>query len=420
MGQIMQTEQLNQSDDVGDLSRSGSVRLFMLVFAPLVLLYLGTATWSLPYHIDPASNVFTAWELGEHGDVLLEQHEALATDDYFGTIGWIVPAGESAASLYPPGTAFLAAPLYAVWSGEAMTQVVTGANNVEAAAVEIPIPPLAPAAIVASTVTAIAVGLLALTFRQLVGGRTALIAAYVAGLGTGLWSIAADALWQHGPSIMWIAGGLMLSANYQAASGFAFGAAILTRPHTALIAAGNGLAQAWECRSWRPAIRVGLGSATGLGLLIWFNNAVFGSPSVAGGYGDRFAERMASLDLLDYAGNILLVFVHPLRGLLVFSPFLILLIPGLRAAWQAAPGWVRGSAIGGLLYLLLQLKAEGYSGGSSFWGYRYPLETLAAAAPLLLLAYTEWVERQSELIRKLFRWLLIASVLLTAAGAIAY
>ncbi len=73
-----------------------------------------------------------------------------------------------------------------------------------------------------------------------------------------------------------------------------------------------------------------------------------------------------------------------------------------------------------MLHLLVRLKANRYSGGSGFWGYRYPLEALAAAAPLLLLAYTEWVQRQSKLIRKVFRWLVLASILLTATGALVY
>jgi alpha-1,2-mannosyltransferase len=165
---------------------------------------------------------------------------------------------------------------------------------------------------------------------------------------------------------------------------------------------------------------IGLGSGAGLAVLVWFNNAVYGSTSVAGGYGAAFNERAASFDVLDYLGNIALALVDLDRGLLVFSPFLILLIPGLRAGWRAAPAWVRGSAVGGLLYLLLQLKANRYSGGEGFWGYRYPLETLVAAAPLLLLSYTEWVRQQTALWQKLFRWLLVASIALTAAGSVAY
>ena len=121
---------------------------------------------------------------------------------------------------------------------------------------------------------------------------------------------------------------------------------------------------------------------------------------------------------MNYFGNVALALVHPVRGLLVYSPFLIFLIPGLPAAWRKAPGWVQGSAIGGVLYLLFQLKANRYSGGDSFWGYRYPLEALAAAGPLLLLSYTEWLRQQSALLRRLFLYAAAGSIVLTAMGAI--
>lgn len=400
-----------------DLGEMRGIRLFSLVAVPLVFLYLATATWTLPYHIDAVTNVFTAWEMGENGRVTLNDYEELATDDYFGNIGWIVPAQSTAAAVYPPGAALLAAPLYAMWPADAEIQTVHGTNR-DAPSIDILIPPLGPAAITAAVVAAIAVGLLSLAFREFVDGRLALLSAYLAGLGTAMWPVAADALWQHGPAIMWITAGMLLSIRHQVASGFAFGAAILTRPHTALIAAGNGLWQSGKSRSVRPAVLIGFGSLVGLGVLVWYNDFVFGTPSISGGYGDRFAARMANLDLLQYAGNIILVLVHPMRGVLIYSPFLILLLPGLRSAWRAAPAWVRGSAVGGLLYLLLQLKAEGYSGGSGFSGYRYPLETLAAAAPLLLLSYREWVTKQSALIQRAFLWTVAASLILTTIGAV--
>lgn len=392
-------------------------RLFATVALPLFGIYLLTATWTLPYHIDAATNVFTAWELGNDGDVLLEEHTALVADEYFGNVGWFVPAQDSVAAQYPPGTAALAAPLYAIWPGAATNLVIYG-TNVDAPGVDIPMPPLGPAAIIAAAVAAIAMGITALSFRQLVDARLAVAAAYVFGLATGTWSIAADQLWQHGPGMMWIAAGTLLSVRHKVGAGLAFGAAILTRPHTALVAAANGIWQSWKDRSVRPAVLIGLGSGAGLALLVVFNNAIFGSPSIAGGYSDSFANRAASLDVLDYLGNVSLALVHPIRGLLVYSPFLIPLVIGLPAAWRAAPSWVKGSAVGGLLYLLLQLKANRYSGGSGFWAYRYPLETLAAAAPLLLLSYTEWVTQQTELVRKAFRLLLLASVFFTAIGAI--
>jgi alpha-1,2-mannosyltransferase len=167
-------------------------------------------------------------------------------------------------------------------------------------------------------------------------------------------------------------------------------------------------------------VLIGIGSAAGHAALVWFNSVVFGSPSITGGYSGSFATRAASFDVLDYLGNIILALVHLERGLLIFSPFLILLIPGLRAGWRAAPAWVRGSAVGGLLYLLLQLKANRYSGGVGFWGYRYPLETLAAAAPLLLLSYTEWLRHRSDLLQRVFLWLIAGSIGLTALGAVVF
>jgi alpha-1,2-mannosyltransferase len=394
-------------------------RLFLAIAAPLFALYLATATWTMPYGIDAGTNVLTAWELGERGDVFLDRHAALASEDYYGIVGWVSEAGDSFASRYPPGAAALAAPLYAIWPAEAsiLTIVATSADTPD---VEIPIPPLAPAAIVSAAVASIAMGILGLAFRELADGRSALLGGYVAGLGTGAWAVAADALWQHGPGMMWLAAGTLLSIRHRAWAGVAFGAAILTRPHTALVSACNGIWQSAKERSVRPAVLVGLGSAAGLALLLLFNEAVFGSASVTGGYGESVSSQAASLDILDYLGNVALAFVHPVRGLLPYSPFLILLLPGIPAAWRAAPAWVRGSALGGLLYLLLQLKANRYSGGYGFWAYRYPLEPLAAAAPLLFLAYTEWVAKQSALIQKFFRWLVVASVAITTIGALTF
>ena len=79
------------------------------------------------------------------------------------------------------------------------------------------------------------------------------------------------------------------------------------------------------------------------------------------------------------------------RGLFVWSPFVLILLLGVRTGWRAAPSWARGAAVGGLIYFLIQMKANRYSGGGGFTGYRYPLEPLMAAAPLLVYVFREWV-----------------------------
>ena len=408
-------ESRSWQDRLGGL---GDGRFFLLIAGPLLAVFLVTATYSQPDHIDAFTNVLTAWELGTDGDFLLDEHEHLADPDYYRNVAWVVPAGDSAASQYPPGTALLAAPLYAVWPEDAELVTIGSTARPDLPRAEILRPPLGPAAITASWVVAAAIGLLGVVFRRLGGGsRMALIAAYVAGLGTSAWSVAADQLWQHGPGMLWIALAAVLAERHTLASGFAYGAAVLTRPPTALIAATTGLYRAWRDRSLRPALLVGIGAIVGLGLFMAYNNLIFGSPSLSAGYGPGFQDQALSGDLVAYAKNIFLGAFSATRGFLIWSPFLLVLIPGLRAAWKAAPAWVRGSALGGLLYLLIQYKANRYSGGAGFFAYRYPLEALTAAAPLLYLSYKEWVAPRPKASR-VFEFTAKASFVMHAVGAL--
>jgi len=384
-------------------------QLFLAVAGPLFLLFLLTSNRGVPYHIDSFSNVLPAWSLGTSGSVYLPEHRVLIEPDYHGNIAWLVPSEDSVVSKYPPGAAFLAAPLYALWPQEAEVWTVFGYNRSEAAPVAIPVPPFWPGAIAASLSVALAMGFLAVSFRSFATTSTALVGAYLAALGTTAWSVAANELWQHGPGMMWIALAGVLTGKRLVLGGLAYGLAVLTRPLNAFIAAGTGIYLSLQRRSPWPALKIGVGAMAGLGVLLAFNAAVFGEPSVLGGYEPGFVSSAQSLDLLGYGRNVVMALVSPTRGLLVWSPFLIVLIPGLVAAWRAAPGWVRGGAIGGAAYLLVQYKANRYSGGSGFATYRYPLEALTAAAPLLFLSYTKWVAKRPRAVR-VFRVLAILAV----------
>ena len=401
----------------GRVDQLSDGRFFLLIAGPLLVVFLATATLSPPLNVDAFTNVLTAWELGTDGDFLLDDHEQLADPDYYQTVAWVVPAGDSAASQYPPGTALLAAPLYAIWPQDAKLVSMSSTARQDIPPVDIMRPPLGPAALTAATAVAVAVGLLGVSFRRLGGESTmALIAAYVAGLGTSAWSVAADQLWQHGPGMLWIALAALLAERHTLASGFAYGAAVLTRPPTAVIAAATGLYRAWKARSFRPALLTAIGALVGLGLFMAYNNLIFGSPSLSAGYGTGFQDQALSGDLIAYAKNIFLGAFSATRGFLIWSPFLLVLIPGLPAAWKAAPAWVRGSALGGLLYLLLQYKANQSSGGEGFFSYRYPLEALTAAAPLLYLSYQEWV-KDNKLAGKAVGALAAVSVVIHGLGA---
>jgi hypothetical protein len=207
---------------------------------------------------------------------------------------------------------------------------------------------------------------------------------------------------------MWIALAIFLVARSQLGwAGLAFGAAVLTRPHLAFVAAALGLFLVVARRSIVPALKIGAGSLFGLGGLLWYNWWVWGAAGVSGGYGESAANKVLSQDYLSYFQNIAGAALDPTRGLLPYSPFLLLLIPGLREAWRYSPDWAKGASIGGIVYLLVQLKANRFSGGSGFVGYRYPLEALTASAVLLFGSYRQWVEQ-----RALARWLFWAAVLI--------
>ena len=369
---------------------------FLVALLPLLTIYLATASFTTVHSSDPFTNATTAWKLGTSGSFYLDEHTDLVP--YAGGAAWIIERRGRTISVHPPGAALLAAPLYAVWPDDADLLPAGHPRRQESFQEDFPIdilmPPLAPAALVAATATAIAVALVGLTGRPLVGSNVALAAAYIWGLGTGAWAVAADDLWQHGPNLLWIALGIWLATRDRLwLSGLAFGMAVLTRPTTAIVAASVGLLLAWKRRSPAPALRIGVGATAGLVAVIVYNAAVFGSASISGGYGETVRPSVTGTDLAAYARNIIDGLVDPARGLLTLSPFVALLIVGTIFVWRSIPPAVLGGAIGAVLYLLVQWKAENFSGGSGFIGYRYPLEALGAAAPALMMAW-KWISKR--------------------------
>ena len=366
---------------------------FLVVFVPLAAILLLTANLSSHNHIDPLTNSLTAWYVGMTGSVVMTEHEPAATPEQYGNVAWIVNSPRGPIAQYPPGAAALAAPFYRLW-GEDMTDwYVEGFNNPDAGAVPFPLPSPVPATLAAALATAAALGLVAAAIPYAGGTRlNAVAAGYVGGLGTTMWATSSDALWQHGPAALWIALGVYLAARSRLLwSGLAFGAAIMTRPPIALMVAVAGIYLCIVRRSFRPGVLIGTGSVAGLGALLWYNWWVWGELTLSGGYGTGISENLLEPAPLSFVSNVVGAFVDPERGLLMYSPFLILLIPGLREAWRRVPDWARAAALGAAVYFVFQLKANRFSGGSGFIGYRYPLEALTAAAVLLAMSYPMWI-----------------------------
>lgn len=371
-------------------------RVFFAVFVPLLAVYLLIPNPGLHPagdHVDALSNAVTAWHLGMERTVILEGFEEATAPEYYRNIGWYVDSPRGPVSQYPPGAAAFGAPFY--WSAGDPSQPIpmSGTNNPDAPPLTLPMPSVRPGAVAASVAVASAMGFVSMAVAM-AGGSFALAvgAGLVGGLATPLWTVAASALWQHGPGAFWVALGVFLaSKRWYLWSGLAFAGAVMTRPHLAAIAAAIGLYVAWTERRARPALAIGAGSLVGLAGLLTYNWWLWGRLTVSGGYSEGFTQNLASSDLMGFAVNVLGALVDPRVGLLVISPFLVPLILGMRPAWRELPAWSRGAAIGGVLYLLIQLKANRYSGGDGFVGYRYPLEALTAWAPLLAISYPHWV-----------------------------
>jgi hypothetical protein len=392
--------------------------VFLAVAGPLFALYLMTAVRGLPYHIDPLTNVFSAWTIATTGSPVLHDYAEYAAEDQRERGAWIVDSERGPVSQYPPGTALLAAPAYALFSRDAGEVLLRSEAPDAPEPVIAPLPSLLPAAAISALTTAVAVGLLAVAFHTVAPTSWALLSAYTFGLGTGAWSVASNALWQHGPAMMWIALAVLLSAAEKwLPSGLAMGAAVLTRPPTAVIAAALGVHASLHRRQWKPVIFVGLGSGVGLAFYLVYNRLLFGTWTLRGGYSGVFQQNVISMEFVAYLRNVALSLVDKDFGVLIYSPFVLVSMLGLRSAWRQAPGWAKAGAIGGILYLAILLRANRFTGGGSFLFYRYPLEALTAAAPLILLSAMA-TARRGRLIAVILAISAIAAIAVHAWAAI--
>ena len=386
--------------------------LWFAATTPMLFLYLLTVRVNpQAMGIDTASVTPSAWQLAHHGT------PRLPTDGNF--YSWfMMPSGSGhVVSNREPGLIGLAAIFYRLFPW-------TSIDNV------------APASIAAAVVTSAGIGTLALLFRRLVRPRTALLAALVAGTATSSWAVSGTSLWPHSADELYLAMAMLFVSSAQhARAGLAFALAILTRPPIAVAAAISAVWTSWVGRSIRPALVIGAITACAvLGYLaysakFWGGGLQSQYTALAGtnlngttvGSGD-FVGNLFDVGPRAFVGfgvNILGTLVSPGRGVLVYSPFLIVLIPGVRSAWRVAPAWVRSSAVSGVAYMAVQLKANYFAGGGNFWGYRYPIASLVLCAPLLVLAWQVYASCSARR-RAWFASLTVAAIASQALGAMCF
>lgn len=380
------------------LGRATDRRFFLAVFIPVAAVYLATTTWGIGINIDPLTNTYTAWALGTSGTPIVDEYQVPDTHRTFLT--WLGAHDQGGSiSTYPPGAAVVAAPLYAAFARDLDESTLrrTAAEVEDLDPITVVHPEVWPGSVAAALSAAAGVGFLGLTFRSLTTTSGAIAGSAVVAFGTSVWGVASDALWQHGPSLMWLCLSIWLAQSQRWwGAGFALAAALMSRQLTGVVAAAIGIGAAIGHRSFGPMIRVGLASSLGaVGLSAWYWRW-FGTPAPWGAR-DAQIESAVTAPIADvtFAGDIggpfsllenQLLGLFDLRfGVFVLTPILLVALIGVPKAWRIAPATVRAAFVGGIVYYLVQHRIQIYA-HSGYLGYRYPLEAFVAMAPMWFLA----------------------------------
>jgi hypothetical protein len=293
--------------------------------------------------------------------------------------------------------------------------------------------PLAPSVIASLTASLLVAGAGALVFLALcriVPRRIALYTAIGLSLGTNYWALLSRTLWQHETVAFGIA--LALWAWLRPSRVLTIGPAIV---------GGIGLALACTCRLqvaplaavllvWltvRSNVKNGLIAGAILAAAIatlfsaqyrWFGDVLGGFAGMqrvalqpgAHGVTSSFNSRpwIGALGLL----------VSPSRGLLVFSPAVLVVLGGIRRSVREFHDWRLGWLLGASAVLFVEYACYSVWWGGYTFGPRYMMDLLVPLAP------TAAIGVDAAFARSWTRWLaataLAWSILVSATGAFVY
>ncbi|MDE0024475.1 MAG: hypothetical protein OXP69_08675 [Spirochaetaceae bacterium] len=254
------------------------------------------------------------------------------------------------------------------------------------------------AALTASLLTATAAVFVFLAARGFVPPVPAVLITLAFGLGSCAWPVSSQALWQHPASTFFLslAAWLLLRSESRplaaAWCGAAFGMAVLCRPTTAVAVVCAGAYLLWVDR--RRCAAFVLGGLPFLAFLTGYNYHYFGHPFafgqsvVASGIA---LSKTGSADLWQSSWSESLpgLLISPARGLIWFSPVLVLGFAGTAAVWRN-PRYrpFIPLQLGAAAMILVAGKWFDWWGGLT-WGYR----SIIDASPFLALLLVPIEER---------------------------
>lgn len=374
---------------------------------------------------DSTPNSLLTYSVLERGRLDLDEFRGSYFTQLGGQYAFTEAPNGHLAPLFPIGTALLAAPAYGVLYGvhrvRGETPAITAAGFEPQRERE--------EKLVAAFIAALAVGLFFLCALELAPFVPALCGALAFAFATSMWTIAAQALWQHGPVNLVLLAGIyaLLRANraedarvrarWIVVAGLVAGFLPVIRP-TALIFSTALLAYVVMTHRRASAtflLAFALACAPGIAWNAYFFHAPAGGyTSVAGRYVfDPRANLTAIAALL----------LSPSRGLFVFTPLVLMAFAGIAAAVRVRDATAR---------LLLWLAGAGlalalsYAFFSSWWGGftygpRYLSDLTGIACLLALYGVRAYAVRRSALTYgvagALAAWSLVVQIVGAYSGA---
>ena len=266
-----------------------------------------------------------------------------------------------------------------------------------------------------------------LSARFFLTRRNALFLSIAYALGTSVWSVSSQTLWQHAPNTFFLTLGVYFllkvpqAKRYAVYTALALGWAVWCRPTSAVVAASVGVyLLITDRKAFWPYPITGLPFAIGLAA---YNTYYLGSPL-------RFGQTVTAPQLaMDKTGSpevwqtplftgLAGLLFSPSRGLFLYSPVLIFAVWGGWRLWTSKryiP--LRPLFVAMLLVLCVEAKHFDWWGGFSF-GYRHIVD-LCPFLALAIIPVMDTVIRRRRLLG-VFVCLLAWSVAVQVVGAFAY
>jgi len=347
----------------------------LILFLTCILIYMlnGPVSWSndtLPARYLPLTIINDL-------DLDLDEFSFHDEDRYA-----VKHAGGHIVSAYPPWAGVIAVPIYLV-------PVLRGENEHSLHLLDLEKRS-------AVLITALSVIVIYFTARRLTRERVAWLIAVIFAFATTSFSVSSQALWQHGPSQLFVALTLYCLVRglkdpwFSALAGLPLGMAFICRPLNLFLALPVAMYMIHARRNefWGFC----LASLPALSLFAAYNWFYFGSPFTTGFSGTVVSPSSLvgqhwawfQTPILTGASGILF---SPGRGLLVYSPILIFSFIGIGMAWKERGVLLLKYLSVGVILMMLPVAMLGHWWGGHSYGPRLLADLIPILAVFLFLPF---------------------------------